>query len=186
VSESLVTGSGGQDDPKGRNAARSGETRPRETRVPATGTGLRIYKQGQGFYIRVGTAIGAGVLIVAGAVFLYNELGGGGWMSRDSRHFLPIQWGVTTGFIVIMGAFIYWLVGRSRKINDFFIATEGEMKKVSWSTRKEVVRSTKVVIISVIILGVFLFLCDMIFILIFSSINVLKGPGLERLFGSGS
>jgi preprotein translocase SecE subunit len=60
------------------------------------------------------------------------------------------------------------------------------MKKVSWSTRKEVIRSTKVVIFSVIVLGIFLFLADIMFMLFFSSINVLKGPTLERLFGSGS
>ena len=61
-----------------------------------------------------------------------------------------------------------------------------EMKKVSWSTRKELIRSTKVVIFSVIVLGVFLFMADVMFMLFFSTIKVLQGPGLERLFGSGS
>ena len=51
----------------------------------------------------------------------------------------------------------YWVVGVNRKANDFFIATEGEMKKVNWSTRAEVIRSTKVVIVTVVGgLGIFL------------------------------
>ena len=167
-----------------RGPRRPGPVRPeRETRRSG-GFALRIYKPGQGYHLRLGTAIGAGVLIVSGAAFLLKELG---TLGLEAKHLLPVQWGVTVGFLVVMGVLVYWIAGVGRRSNDFFIATEGEMKKVRWSTRKEVVRSTKVVILTVILLGTFLFVADILFMLFFSTIRVLKAsPGLEQLFGSGS
>ena len=50
------------------------------------------------------------------------------------------------------------------------IAAEGEMKKVSWSSRKEIAVSTSVVIALVIAMAVFLGLTDIIFELFFSEI----------------
>ncbi|UCD29212.1 MAG: preprotein translocase subunit SecE [Planctomycetota bacterium] len=179
MSDGLVTEPGGQEEPK-----RPTEPRPARVGAAPGGFGLRIYKHGQGFYTRVGTAVGFGVLIVAGTVFLFNELGG--CLKQDTDYFLPVQYGISTAFMLLMGILIYWLVGLSRKVNDFFIATEGEMKKVSWSTRKEIIRSTKVVIVAVLLLGIFLFLADIMFMLFFSTIKVLKGPGIERFFGSGT
>jgi len=149
------------------------------------GGGLRVYKPGQGYYTRVGTAIGAGVLILAGAGFLFSELGAS--ISPKATYALPVKYGVAVGFILVMGAVLYWVVGVYRKSNDFFIATEGEMKKVGWSSRKDVVRSTKVVIVSVILMGAFLFVVDVFFMVFFSSIGVLEGyAGLKGLLGIGS
>jgi preprotein translocase SecE subunit len=159
--------------------------RPSRGGARIAGGGLRIYKPGQGYYTRVGTAIGTGVLILAGSVFLFTELGAS--ISPKATYALPVKYGVAVGFILAMGAVLYWIVGVSRKSNDFFIATEGEMKKVGWSSRKDVVRSTKVVIVSVILLGAFLFVVDLFFIVLFSSIGVLEGySGLEGLLGIGS
>ena len=97
-----------------------------------------------------------------------------------------MQYGVAVGFMLAMGVLLYWVVGLNRKANDFFIATEGEMKKVNWSSRQEVVRSTKVVIVTVVLMGVFLFVVDLLFMEFFSSIEVLKTPSmLRKLFGHG-
>ena len=57
---------------------------------------------------------------------------------------------------------------------DFLIATEGEMKKVSWSTRREVIGSTKVVVLFTFLLAVLLFVVDFTFKTMFTLINVLK------------
>ncbi len=54
------------------------------------------------------------------------------------------------------------------------IATEGEMKKVSWSTRRELLGSTKVVIALTVLMAVLLFVVDLMFQSLFSSIGVLK------------
>ena len=149
------------------------------------GGGLRIYKPGQGFHTRVGTAIGIGILAVAGAFYLFEELGN--VIDPNSPRALPIKYGISVGFLLVMGVVAYWVAGASRATSDFFIATEGEMKKVSWSTWPEVLRSTKVVILAVVMLGIFLFVVDLAFMAFFSWVNVLKGwSAFERLFGAGT
>jgi len=56
---------------------------------------------------------------------------------------------------------------------DFLIATEGEMKKVNWSTRREVVGSTAAVIVTAIVIAVFCFGIDRAFFWFFAQIKVL-------------
>jgi preprotein translocase SecE subunit len=161
----------------------AGRDKPART-SPGGGLGLKIYKPGQGYYTRICTAIGVGVLVACGAVFLFNELDG--VLDRNSPYALPVQYGIPAAFIVIMGALLYWGVGLQRKMNDFFIATEGEMKKVNWSTRKEIVKSTKVVIVTVALMGSLLFICDVGFMVFFSYIGVLKGArGFLETIGIG-
>ncbi len=149
--------------------------RPDETRLG--GGGLRIYKAGQGYYTRVGTAIGAGVLAVWGSFFIYERVGE--YMNRNSPYFMPVSYGLSLAFLAIMSGLAYWIVGLNRGANDFFILTEGEMKKVSWSTWPDVIRSTQVVIVSVLVLAIFLFGVDLVFMRFFSLIGVLRGiPGI--------
>ena len=57
---------------------------------------------------------------------------------------------------------------------DFLIATDSEMKKVNWSTRAELIGSTKVVILFVLLIAVALFVFDTIFSTIFYLMHVLK------------
>jgi len=158
-------------------------TEYREYRRPSrAGGGLRIYKPSQGYYTRVGTVIGAAVLILAGAVFLFNEIDN--VVPNKTAYYQPLRYGIPTAFVVVMSAMIYWLVGLNRKANDFFIATEGEMKKVNWSTRKEVIRSTRVVIATVVLMAVLLFVVDILFMVFFRAIKVqMSGPTLLELLG---
>ena len=62
----------------------------------------------------------------------------------------------------------------SPRCADFMIATEGEMKKVSWSSRKEIMSSTLVVIITVFIMSLLLMFVDLGFSWLFYKIGVLK------------
>ena len=48
------------------------------------------------------------------------------------------------------------------KVAKFINEVKLELKKVSWSTRRELTNSTIVVIVSVIILGIFIGFCDLI------------------------
>jgi preprotein translocase subunit SecE len=48
-------------------------------------------------------------------------------------------------------------------IQEFFRDTSGEMKKVTWPTRNEVVGTTTVVIVATIVFAVFLWGCDLVF-----------------------
>lgn len=148
------------------------------------GSGLRIYKPGQGYYTRIGTAVGAAVLILAGTGYVYEQLGY--LMTPGSSYYWPVRYGFSVAFLIVLSVLTYWVVGINRRANDFFIATEGEMKKVSWSTRQEIIRSTKVVIVTVVLMAALLFVVDVLFMMFFSSIKVLQAsPGLKRLFGAG-
>jgi preprotein translocase subunit SecE len=46
---------------------------------------------------------------------------------------------------------------------EFFRDTAGEMKKVTWPTRNEVVGTTVVVIVATIVFALFLWVCDLAF-----------------------
>lgn len=129
-----------------------------------------IYKPSQGYYTRVWTGISAGALIVWFAYFLYEklELVGSGTTTRY------IQVGVAVATTVGFGLLLYWMLALNRKICDFLIATEGEMKKVNWTSRKEIIGSTKVVIFVLVFMSVLLFIVDVLFMLFFNSIGVLK------------
>src|SRR6202011_2512680 len=58
---------------------------------------------------------------------------------------------------------------------DFLIATEAEMNKVSWTTRKRLVQDTIVVLVTVFLLTTFLFVVDIVWI------KVLSNPWVQVL-----
>ncbi|MFN0132288.1 MAG: preprotein translocase subunit SecE [Phycisphaerales bacterium] len=80
------------------------------------------------------------------------------------------------GVLMVLGTvLVYWLVGIKPSISEFLIATDGEMKKVNWSTRKDVIGSTWVVIIWSLLLAAGLFTVDLLFSGFFRLIGVLHG-----------
>jgi len=150
-------------------------------RLEGRGGFLTAYKAGQGRYTRLGTVAAAGVVALAGANYLYGKLS----VMRDVSvaWTLWVQAGVPVLAMALMALLVYWLVGRHRRVCDFMISTEGEMKKVSWSTRREVIGSTKVVIALVALLAMMLFVVDAAFAMFFNSIHVLKVFALKDLLG---
>ncbi|KAA0217510.1 MAG: preprotein translocase subunit SecE [Leptolyngbya sp. PLA3] len=80
------------------------------------------------------------------------------------------------GVIILVGtACLYWLVGTKPGTVDFLVATDGEMKKVNWSTRKEIIGSTQVVIVASVLIAGILFVIDLAFSNFFKLIGVLEG-----------
>ena len=73
---------------------------------------------------------------------------------------------IPVGLCVILSWVIFWLLNKP-SIADFMIAAEGEIKKVSWSTFKEVVASTTVVICVVIVMATGLAFIDLLFNMVF-------------------
>jgi len=143
-----------------------------------------LYKSGQGYWVRMGTAVSGGILIAGGFNFLFQQLS---LYRTDQAWTLWMQLGVPLVVSLVLGYLLFWFVGNNRKSCDFMIATEGEMKKVSWSTRREIWGSTKVVIFFTLLMGLLLFVVDVAFWFFFSAIGVLKGPDpLQALFGVGS
>jgi preprotein translocase SecE subunit len=130
---------------------------------------LAIYKPGQGYWTRVLTAIGAGTLVLAGALWTAGQLS---VMPQDTQ--LYWQAGAAVAIIAVFGSLIYYLLNKPN-IVDFMIATEAEMKKVNWPSRKEIIGSTVVVIAGTLLLAALLFLINIGFAWIFQQIGVLEG-----------
>jgi preprotein translocase SecE subunit len=78
--------------------------------------------------------------------------------------------------LLILGSTLlgFWLIGVKPASSEFLIATDGEMKKVNWSTRKDIIGSTQVVIMWCVLLALGLFLVDTVFAKFFQMINVLE------------
>jgi preprotein translocase SecE subunit len=155
---------------------------PAETGGEHAGSPFHVLKPGQGKHVRWGSAIGAGVLAVAGAAFIWSRI----------QVFASIEGNLYLRTLIPLVLFaaaayaIFWLLGRHAKVVDFMIATEGEMKKVNWSSRKEVLGATKVVIVTVLALSVILAVVDFLFIFFFGTIGVLKINVMQELLKASS
>jgi len=128
--------------------------------------GFSIYKHGQGKYTRIGTVAGAAVIGALGCYQLYVQLEPIDWgLSRKAGLWIATM--VPAGLFGLLGLLMVWLMNKP-SLADFLIASEGEMKKVSWSSRQEIAVSTFVVIVVVIVLAVVLGVTDISFRLFFA------------------
>jgi len=57
-----------------------------------------------------------------------------------------------------------------KRIGEFLTEVRGELKKVTWPARHDLIKTTIAVLVSSVIFGVFLFIVDMIFSRIINSI----------------
>lgn len=131
---------------------------------------LGYLKPGQGRWARLGAYAGIGVVALFGAVALYKlpYYEGRWYLGRYGlwyQHLMgaqftlrPILFPATAFFCAAMIGF-HLFVNRPRPA-DFLIETQGEMKRVSWPTRREWIGSTFVVLILVAILSFFLYGVD--------------------------
>jgi preprotein translocase SecE subunit len=181
-SESSV-GNAVEGQPEGFEEREERTPTPERVERPAHPSGgpFHILKPGQGTKVRWGSAIGAGALAVAGAQFIWEQIQVVNFGTYDVmfRTLIPVLLLVAA----IYGIFV--AVGRNERIIEFMTATEGEMKKVNWSSRREVWGATKVVIVTVLALGMVLAVVDLVFIVFFSLIGVLRMNLLGKLFGGG-
>ncbi len=133
-----------------------------------------IYKKGQGYWTRMMSGIAAGLLIFMGASWLWKTMN---QVRIGSIEAVYVQAGAAVIFIGVLAVIAYYLIAVHKKVVDFLIATEGEMKKVNWSTRREIMGSTWVVIsLTFIVAGIIAFL-DMGYSMIFQTIKVLESAG---------
>ena len=129
-----------------------------------------IHKPGQGKWVRWGTV--AALALVAGL--------GTQWLvvkqlsavnTQNQMLDIVIKVGSAIVWLALWGLFAFWFVA-SPKWGEFMIMTESEMRKVSWPSRREVVSSTKVVIILTLALGVLLWIVDLGFIQLFKWVGI--------------
>ena len=129
-----------------------------------------IYKRGQGYWTRQMTTIAGAVIILVGALWLAERMLAFDWWFPEQY----AQAGVGVIWTAVLGGLLYYLVWRKPRTVDFLVATEGEMKKVNWSTRSEVIGSTFVVIMLSAAISIFCLLWDLLFVAFFTSIDVLQ------------
>ncbi len=121
-----------------------------------------VYKRGQGKYTRLCSAFGAALIIGLGCLQLYKKL-----QAWDLGLWTETM--VPAGLFVVLCLLVFLLVNKPT-IANFMIAAESEMKKVSWSSRKEIVVSTFIVIVLVILLAIFLGATDLGFQMFFEKL----------------
>jgi preprotein translocase subunit SecE len=130
---------------------------------------LNLYKPGQGYWTRLLSGIAGGVVALTAAKWLWDKITG---RTGDYVQYV----GMTVGLLVFaaLGLLVYWLVAVKPRTADFLIATEGEMKKVNWPSRKEVIGSTWVVIVVMVVLVSVLFISDFSFAWLFQKLGILE------------
>ncbi len=112
---------------------------------------FNIYKRGQGKYTRLCSAFAAAIMAGLGCLQLYKKLEVVEWgLSRKAALWVATM--VPAGLFVVFALLIFWLINKV-SVADFMIAAEGEMKKVSWSSKQEIVVSTFIVIVFVIMMA---------------------------------
>ncbi|HTQ40612.1 MAG TPA: preprotein translocase subunit SecE [Pirellulales bacterium] len=109
---------------------------------------LGVYKRSQGRVIRQITFFALLAAIALGA-----------WRLSEFAHRSGLKYGVPFAILVVGGWLVYRLVNLPR-FADFLIAVEAEMTKVSWPTRHELIRSSMVVIFTIIGFAVLLWFYD--------------------------
>jgi len=78
---------------------------------------------------------------------------------------------------VLLVVFLVWFAWRIVNVPafaDFLIATEAEMNKVSWATRRQLIQDTVVVLVTVVMMTVFLLFADVLWSQVLRGIGVLK------------
>jgi preprotein translocase subunit SecE len=134
---------------------------------------ISLYKPMQGWYARIYTAAGLGVIVVLGVWRLYETV-------RDASP--ATRFGIPAAVLAGFGWLIFRLVQYPPFV-EFLIATEAEMNKVSWTSRDDLYRATSVVLTTVLIMAVFLFGVDWVWSNLLQIIGVLKFGG-GGAFGS--
>ena len=169
-----------------------GDERPKFRPAASKDTGgggfFTIYKKGQGYWTRMGTAMGAFLIIALTVWFFYKQLPPiltpiftpANATIEQTRAASAKAYNATLGICTALLAGIALLVWRlmNKPSNaDFLIATDSEMKKVNWTSKKELIGSTKVVIVFMFLIAGILFGVDIIFGYFFKLIHVLDaGP----------
>lgn len=145
------------------------ETTPKaSTPAPEEGAGQpRVYRPDQGRLARMAAFWLLELMLLFGCNFLHGMLIQIGSMADAVKEIrIPVV-GVdlSPAFLVSAALFAVGTVVILRwqqkpKVADLLIETEGELRRVTWPTGQEVVNTSIVVVVFVIVLGFFLAGCD--------------------------
>ena len=124
--------------------------------------GFEIYKKGQGKYTRLWTGLMLGAICGLGCMQLYHKL--------DATDYSMWVKTLIPAVLFVGLAFLIFLLVNKHNVADFMIASEGELKKVSWSSRQEITTSTIIVIVVVVLMAALLGATDLGFKLLFDKL----------------
>ncbi|MFP4055962.1 MAG: preprotein translocase subunit SecE [Candidatus Brocadiia bacterium] len=113
---------------------------------------VSVYKKGQGTAAR-GIAGLVAVLLGTWAAHRMWYYGAPTWP-------VPLRGGLTALVALLFGGVPLCLVLFHRGVVDLLIETQQEMRKVAWSPRHQVVGSTVIVVVTVVLLSLFIFVTD--------------------------
>ena len=156
------------------------------------------YKGNQGVRVRRGTIIALLAVGVCGIISLVSHRSLGtsrlalnDWRPNDWNWDIPFtktdagEWlyvpimhevHITVPLLLALASlWVAWRVVNWPTFADFLIATEAEINKVSWTTRRRLMQDTVVVLITVFLFTAFLFVVDIIWI------KVLTNPWIQVL-----
>lgn len=124
-----------------------------------------LYKPNQGRLVRQATFIAIALTAAFGCFSLSaGPLGGQGEA-------------VSVGVPLAIWLLLCWITFRVvnfPRFADFLISVESELEKVVWPGRKQVMQSTVVVIVTMLFLGVFLFVVDQLWRALFKLIHFIE------------
>lgn len=136
----------------------------------------RLYKPTQGRIVRQVTALAVAVVFVIAAWRLHStilmdvgsviSLGGVNLPGSLLRVGLP-------ALVGLLGCWIAYRLVNWPVFANFLISVEAEMDKVSWASLEYLKRATVVVLVLMVFLGAYLFLCDIVWQQVFSMIGFL-------------
>ena len=128
------------------------------------------YKRNQGQRVRRYTLMGFLLIGWSGvySIFVHDAVGKGAWtlalpFTGDPPTRLSLLSDVEFTVPILLAAVAFWVSWRAVNMPvfaDFLIATEAEMNKVSWPTRKGLIQDTVVVLATTVILTLFLLVVD--------------------------
>jgi len=123
-----------------------------------------IYKKGQGKWVRWGTVGAMAVVTVVDVMWLITEP----YMVNQND---LVKAAAAAVWVLALAGLTFWMVN-APKMAEFMIMTESEMRKVTWPSRKEVISSTRIVILITLILGLLLAVVDVAFVQLFHWIGL--------------
>jgi preprotein translocase SecE subunit len=142
------------------------------------------YKRSQGQRVRRGTIMG--ILLLAGAgiftLIQHGTLPHAPWkvaIPFTNDAYIILLPDVQITLPLLLGFAAFWLAYRVVNFPvfaDFLIATEAELNKVSWTSRKRLIQDTIVVLVTVLLLTIFLFVVDQVWAFVLHKVGVVQLP----------
>ncbi len=150
-----------------------------------------LYKPQQGRIVRQLTALGIGIVLLAGVYNLFEYYRYGlrafpgnwiewfnGWLTFFGLGTIGRSAGIETlirevvrygipGALALLSVWVAYRIVNVPRFADFLIAVEAELHKVSWPTRTEVIRSSIVVLVTIFGLAFVLYTFDFFWRLLF-------------------